>query len=67
MLMLSVTTMLTAGLVLIKFFDSPYSDVAGSIKPEAMERTLRTLSELHSERRTRAPCDAGGRPIRPTA
>ena len=67
MLMLSVTTMLSAGLVMIKFFDSPYSDVSGSIKPDAMERTLDTLSDLPSERRTQAPCDGRGRPLRPTA
>jgi len=64
MLMLSVTTMLVAGLVLIKFFDDPYSDAAGSIKPDAMRRSLNTLSDISSERLTRAPCSAQGEPIR---
>ena len=64
MLMLSVTTMLVAGLVLIKFFDDPYSDAAGSIKPDAMRRSLRTLAAIPSERLVRPPCNAQGQPVR---
>ena len=66
-LMLSVTTMLAAGLLLINFFDDPYSNVAGSIRPDAMQRTLETLSDFPSERLAHAPCDAQGRPVTPTA
>ena len=64
MLMLSVTTMLVAGLVLIKFFDDPYSDAAGSIKPDAMRRSLQTLAAIPSERLIRTPCNAQGQPVR---
>jgi len=67
MLMVSVTTILAAGLIMIKFFDDPYSDVAGSIKPNAMQRTLATAAHLPSERATPIPCDRQGRPVRPTA
>jgi hypothetical protein len=64
MLMLSVTTMLVSGLVLIKFFDDPYSDAAGSIKPDAMRRSLQTLAAIPSERLVRTPCNAQGQPVR---
>jgi hypothetical protein len=50
--------------VLIKFFDDPYSDAAGSIKPDAMRRSLNTLSDISSERVTGAPCNAQGEPVR---
>ena len=66
-LMLSVTTMLVAGLVLIKFFDDPYADHGGSIKPNAMRRTLVTLADRPSERAGRTPCTAQGQPLRPSA
>jgi hypothetical protein len=64
MLMVSVTTMLGAGLVMIKFFDDPYQDVPGSIRPDAMTRTLTTLEASRLEQRTPAPCDRAGRPLR---
>ena len=64
MLMLSVTTMLASGLLLIKFFDDPYTNTAGSITPDAMRRSLRTLPHLPSERLLRVPCSAQGEPIR---
>jgi hypothetical protein len=64
MLMLSVTTMLAAGLLLIKFFDDPYTNAAGSIKPDAMRRSLKTLPHLPSERLLRSPCNNQGEPVR---
>jgi hypothetical protein len=67
MLMASVTTMLVAGLIMIKFFDDPYENVGGSIKPNAMQRTLATLAEAPSERLVRPPCDGKGLPVRPSA
>jgi hypothetical protein len=63
MLMVSVTTMLAAGLLMIKFLDDPYSDAPGSIKPDAMRRTLVTLPDLPSERTPRLPCDTRGRTL----
>jgi hypothetical protein len=53
MLMVSVTTMLGAGLVMIKFFDDPYQNVPGSIRPEAVARTLATLESTRVEEGTR--------------
>ena len=64
MLMVSVTTMLGAGLVMIKFFDDPYQNVAGSIRPEAMARTLATLESTRVEQGTPAPCGPRGLPLR---
>jgi hypothetical protein len=64
MLMLSVTTIIASGLMLIEFFDDPYTNTAGSIKPDAMRRSLRTLPHLPSERLLRAPCNAQGEPVR---
>jgi hypothetical protein len=66
-LMASVTTMLVSGLIMIKFFDDPYANVPGSIKPDAMQRTLRTVAVLPSERMLRPPCGLKGRPLRSTA
>jgi hypothetical protein len=59
MLMVSVTTMLAAGLLLIRFFDRPYADVPGSIKPDAMQRTVVNISGGG----LRAPCDRHGNPV----
>jgi Protein of unknown function (DUF4239) len=67
MLMLSVTTIIVAGLLMIKFFDDPYTDVPGSIQPDAMRRILGTLAATPGEQRLRPPCDAAGRPIRSIA
>jgi hypothetical protein len=64
LLMVSVTTMLGAGLVMIKFFDDPYQNVAGSIQPNAMARTLATLESTRVEEGTRAPCGPEGLPLR---
>ena len=64
MLMVSVTTMLGAGLVMIKFFDDPYQNVPGSIRPEAMAHTLATLESTRVEEGTRAPCGLEGLPLR---
>lgn len=60
MLMVSVTTMLGAG----QFFDDPYQNVPGSIRPEAMARTLATLESTRVEEGTRAPCGLEGLPLR---
>ena len=64
MLMVSVTTMLGAGLVMIKFFDDPYENVPGSIGPEAMARTLATLESTRAEEGTPAPCNPQGLTLR---
>jgi hypothetical protein len=64
MLMVSVTTMLGAGLVMIKFFDDPYQNVPCSIRPEAMARTLATLESTRAEEGTPAPCGPKGLPLR---
>jgi hypothetical protein len=49
-LIVAVAIIVVSGLVLVRFLDKPYEDKSGSIKPEAMERTL---SLMEKERRAR--------------
>jgi Protein of unknown function (DUF4239) len=58
----TVVAVMAATILLIHFLDNPYPPGVGSLKPVAMEQTLRLLDQ---ERRivgdtTRVPCDAGG-------
>ena len=55
---------ITAGavaLVLVAFFDAPYQDTGGAVRPTAMERPLGLIS-ADGDAARRAPCDADGRP-----
>jgi hypothetical protein len=59
----TVVVVMTSTLLVIRFLDDPYSPGLGSLRPVAMERTLRILE---NQRRaigdtTPAPCDARGR------
>ena len=58
----TVVAVMTATILLIRFLDNPYRPGVGSLKPVAMQRTLRLLDQ---ERRivgdaTPVPCDARG-------
>src|SRR3954466_8115975 len=58
----TVVVVMAATILLIRFLDNPYRTGVGSLKPVAMERTLRLLEQ---ERRiggdtTPVPCDARG-------
>jgi hypothetical protein len=58
----TVVAVMVATILLIRFLDNPYGDGVGSLKPVAMERTLRLLDQ---ERRivgdkTPVPCNAHG-------
>lgn len=56
-----VTTVVVAGLVLVAFFDAPYRDTPGAVRPASMERQLQIMAtELDAG--VRLPCDAQGRP-----
>jgi hypothetical protein len=56
-----VTTVVAAGLVLVAFFDAPYRDTPGAVRPTSMERQLRVMTaELGPG--VPVPCDALGRP-----
>ena len=62
----TVVAAITAILLVIDFLDSPFRPGVGSLRPVAMERTLRVLDQ---ERRllghtSRVPCDAHGVVIR---
>ena len=52
----SVTAMVVAGLLLIRFLDRPYADASGAVKPVAMAGAL---ARMEAEGAT-APCDAAG-------
>jgi hypothetical protein len=59
----TVVVVMVSTLLVIRFLDDPYRPGLGSLRPVAMERTLRILDE---QRRivgdeTPAPCDARGR------
>ena len=54
-----ITTMVTAGLLVVAFLDHPYADQTGSIEPTEMRRTLALIDGGSA-----APCDVhnGGHP-----
>jgi hypothetical protein len=58
-----VTTIVTAGLVMVAFFDAPYQPVAGAVRPEAMQRQLAVMQAERASDHGRGalPCDARGR------
>ncbi|HWV84829.1 MAG TPA: hypothetical protein VNZ62_05230 [Capillimicrobium sp.] len=58
---IGVTTVIVSGLVLVAFFDAPYQDTGGAVRPTAMDRTLGLIS-ADGDAARRAPCDADGRP-----
>lgn len=56
---------ITSGLLLVAFFDRPYADGPGSLKPTAMEASLERM-ELERQAEpfaTEPPCDPSGDPI----
>jgi hypothetical protein len=66
MLMGSVVFVIVALLLLLRFLDSPYRPGVGSLKPVAMERTVRILDQAFDVAGFGGPipCDASGRPLR---
>jgi hypothetical protein len=64
MLMGSVVAVITATLLLIRVLDHPVQDGYGSLRPVAMERTLRILDQERQFTGDHAtlPCDANGAP-----
>jgi hypothetical protein len=64
LLMGAVVAVIVAMLLLLHFLDNPYSGGVGSLKPVAMERSLRILDEVlpMEQPDLRLPCDADGAP-----
>ncbi len=64
MLMGAVVAVMTTMLLLLNFLDNPYHPGVGSLKPVAMERTLRILDQALPRVNVQvdAPCDESGRP-----
>ena len=62
MLIGSATTVVVATLLAIYALDNPYRPGVGSIRPVAMERSLRILEEVRGivDDSAQLPCDAGG-------
>lgn len=65
----AVTAMLTASLLLVRFFDHPFHAGSGSIKPTAMEQSLRGMAATETAFGLHLPelCDSQGRPASPTS
>jgi Protein of unknown function (DUF4239) len=61
----SLTVIVTAGMLTVRFFDLPYQDEPGSIRPIEMQRTLERLEELRGQEfgDVIVPCDEQGRPV----
>jgi hypothetical protein len=66
LMMGGITTMVVAGLLVVRFLDRPYENATGSIKPTAMTMTLRQMEadERRGSTETHAAplCDERGRP-----
>ena len=64
-LMGSVTAVIVAMLLLIRFLDSPFHQGVGGVRPTAMERTLRIIDESIEATGTRVitPCDEQGNAV----
>ena len=60
----AIATVIVSGLLLIAFFDAPYADRPGSVKPTAMEAALDQLElkRLAAPAAGPLPCDFSGRP-----
>jgi hypothetical protein len=64
LMMGAVTTMVVAGLLVVRFLDRPYNGASGSIKPTVMRMTLRGMEETSRATGMGAArlCDERGRP-----
>jgi Protein of unknown function (DUF4239) len=62
LMMGAVTTMVVAGMLVVRFLDRPYNDASGSIKPKAMTTTLEAMETAVRASNTGAPslCDEDG-------
>lgn len=58
----AVTTMVVAGILVVRFLDRPYESVSGSIEPTAMTMTLQRMEAESSASRIGAAglCDERG-------
>ena len=65
MLMGSATTIVVVTLLAINALNNPYRPGVGSIRPVAMERTLRLIDQARAVVHDRAPlpCDGAGLPV----
>jgi Protein of unknown function (DUF4239) len=65
LMMGAVTTMVVAGLLVVRFLDHPYANASGSIKPTMMTMTLRRMEdEDRASAGTAQFCNENGRPSR---
>ena len=65
LLMASTTIVITSSLLLLMFFHQPYGGGWGTLRPTAMERSLRLMdAQLEiAGLDLRPPCDADGKPL----
>jgi hypothetical protein len=61
-----MTTLVVSGLLLVQFFNNPFENEPGSLKPTAMQRTVAFLESAATQQRPPPPrlCDAQGQPVR---
>jgi hypothetical protein len=62
MLVIVVATFAVAGLVMVRFFETPYANESGSIRPTAMNNILAEISSEATTHHGRPPCNGVGRP-----
>jgi hypothetical protein len=60
----AVTAVAAMNLCVVRFLDTPYADVAGSIKPSSMRQSLGDMERGLSPAAPGPPCDGRGRPAR---
>jgi amino acid transporter len=65
LLMGSVTAVIVTMLLLLAFFDNPFHEGVGGLRPAAMERSLALVDEALGaiDAEVRIPCDAEGQPL----
>jgi hypothetical protein len=61
---IGITTIVVSGLVLVSYFDAPYRDTGGGVRPTSMQRALAVMQDEQAAQAPGAalPCDAQGRP-----
>ena len=67
MMIIAVTTAVTASLLMVAYLNQPYGSHEGSIEPHAMRDVLKTMERERRARSSRISpsCDADGRPVSP--
>src|SRR4029077_7739458 len=65
LMMGTIVAVIVSMLLLLQFLDNPFHDGIGSLRPVAMQRTLKIIDQelAPAQRRLRLPCDSAGNPL----